>query len=39
MKQKFLIRPGFKSKELLIEFCGDHHSNDFPDVYKILSNG
>jgi hypothetical protein len=39
MKHKFRVRPGYRSKKLLIEFCGDHHSNEFPDVYRILSNG
>ncbi len=39
MKERFRIRPGYKSKELLIEFCGDHRSDNFPHVSKILCKG
>ncbi|MEZ8187860.1 hypothetical protein ACED29_18815 [Shewanella sp. 5S214] len=34
----FFIRPGYKSDHDLIEFSGDHRSDDFPDVFYILKN-
>ncbi|MGI5310797.1 hypothetical protein [Rheinheimera sp. WS51] len=37
--ETFRIRPGYKSKELLIEFWGDHRSQDFPDIQGILAKG
>lgn len=33
---RFKIRPGYGSKLLLVEFCGDHRADDFPDVSTIL---
>ncbi|WP_067223360.1 hypothetical protein [Marinomonas gallaica] len=37
--EKFRVRPGYKSKELLIEFWGDHRSEKFPDIQSILAQG
>jgi hypothetical protein len=37
--EKFRVRPGHKSKELLIEFWGDHRSEDYPNIRKILEVG
>ncbi|MBL4666701.1 MAG: hypothetical protein JKY04_04935 [Sneathiella sp.] len=34
----FFIRPGYKLDFDLIEFSGDHRSDDFPDVFYILKN-
>ncbi len=34
----FRVRPGYKSKELLIEFCGNHRDKSFPNVAKILKS-
>ncbi len=34
----FFIRPGYKSDIDLIEFSGDHRSDDFPSVFNILNN-
>lgn len=35
--EKFKTRPGYKSKELLIEFCGDHRSPTYPNVASLLA--
>jgi len=37
--EKFRVRPGYKSKELLIEFWGEHRSENFPDIQDILAHG
>lgn len=37
-KIRFRVRPGYHSKELLIEFCGDHRASDFPDLHRLLSS-
>lgn len=34
--ERFKIRPGYGSKLLLVEFCGDHRSDAFPHVAAIL---
>ena len=36
--QKFRVRPEYKSKNLLIEFSGDHRSRGFPNVTDILKS-
>jgi hypothetical protein len=33
---RFRIRPGYKSETLLVEFCGDHRADDYPEVAEIL---
>jgi hypothetical protein len=33
---RFRVRPGYGSKELLVEICGDHRASDFPNVPEIL---
>jgi len=35
--EKFKVRPGYDSGDLLIEFCGDHRSQDYPNIYKLLT--
>ena len=35
--EKFIVRPGYKSKEFLIEFCGDHRSPSFPNIANLLA--
>ena len=35
--EKFKVRPGYKSKELLVEFCGDHRSPSFPNIANLLA--
>ena len=37
--EKFRVRPGHKSTELLIEFWGDHRSEGYPNIQKILEVG
>ncbi|GGC90631.1 hypothetical protein [Halopseudomonas salina] len=37
--EKFRVRPGYKSKELLVEFWGEHRGASFPDVQSILAQG
>ena len=37
--EKFLVRPGYKTEELLIEFLGDHTGPQYPDIQKILVQG
>ncbi|WP_445356280.1 hypothetical protein ACJJI5_11090 [Microbulbifer sp. EKSA008] len=37
--EKFRVRPGYKSKELLVEFWGEHRSKSFPDIQDILAEG
>jgi len=37
--EKFRVRPGYKSKELLIEFWGEHRSEKFPNIQGILAQG
>lgn len=37
--EKFRVRPGYKSKELLVEFWGEHRSARFPDIRSILAQG
>lgn len=37
--EQFCVRPGNKTKKLLIEFLGNHRSEDFPDVAGLLANG
>ena len=32
----FRVRPGYKTKELLVEFCGDHRSSSYPEIANIL---
>lgn len=34
--ERIRVRPGYHSKDLLIEFCGDHRSEGFPNVSEIL---
>lgn len=34
--QRIRIRPGYGSQLLLVEFCGDHRADEFPDVCNIL---
>lgn len=34
--EKFRVRPGYKSKDLLIEFCGDHRSSSYPNIENLL---
>ncbi|WP_106590104.1 hypothetical protein [Marinobacterium halophilum] len=34
----FFIRPGYESDHDLIEFSGDHRSDDFTSVFPILEN-
>lgn len=36
--ERFRIRPGYKTKELLIEFCGNHRDKNFPNVAKLLKS-
>jgi hypothetical protein len=35
--EKFRVRPGYKTKELLVEFWGEHRSQNFPDIQGILA--
>lgn len=35
--EKFRVRPGYGSKELLVELCGDHRTPGFPNVLKLLA--
>ena len=35
--EKFKLRPGYRSQELLIELCGDHRADGYPDVAAVLS--
>jgi hypothetical protein len=35
--EKFKVRPGYQSKELLIEFCGEHRTESFPNVSSLLA--
>lgn len=37
--EKFRVRPGHKSDELLIEFWGDHRSKGYPNIQQILEVG
>jgi hypothetical protein len=37
--EKFCVRTGCKTKELLIEFWGDHRTKGFPDIQRILEKG
>lgn len=37
--EKFRVRPCYKSKELLIEFWGEHRDIKFPDIEAILAQG
>ncbi len=37
--EKYKVRPGYKSKELLVEFWGDHRGSHFPDIQGILADG
>ena len=39
LMEKFRVRPGYKSEELLVEFWGDHRSEHFPDIQGILAKG
>jgi len=34
--EKFKVRPGFQSEKLLIEFCGDHRNEAYPNIHNIL---
>lgn len=34
--RKFRTRPGYASSELLIELCGDHRADDYPNVSNLL---
>ena len=34
--EKFRVRPGYKSKEILVEFRGDHRAGDYPDIGALL---
>jgi len=34
--ERIRVRPGYRSKNLLIEFCGDHRAVGFPNVGEIL---
>ena len=39
MKQhRFRVRPKYRSKNLLVEFCDDPRAPDFPDVHTLLSS-
>lgn len=33
---RFRVRPGYQSKQLLIEICADHRVDDFPDLGLLL---
>ncbi|MGH1470700.1 MAG: hypothetical protein ACRBCS_05865 [Cellvibrionaceae bacterium] len=37
--EKFQVRPGYKSKKLLVEFWGEHRGESFPDIQGILAQG
>ena len=37
--EKFRVCPCYKSEELLIEFWGDHRSQSYPNIQKILEVG
>ncbi|PCI26772.1 MAG: hypothetical protein COB67_09815 [SAR324 cluster bacterium] len=37
--EKFSVRPAYKSKELLVEFWGDHRSETYPSIQKLLEKG
>ena len=37
--ERFKVRPCYKSKELLIEFCGNHKDKNFPNIAKLLKSG
>jgi hypothetical protein len=34
--ERIRVRPGYGSKKLLVEFCGDHRCAGFPNVGEIL---
>lgn len=36
--ERFRVRPGYKSQDLLVEFCGYHRARGFPDVAGILEH-
>lgn len=36
--EKFRVRPGYKSKELLVEFCGDHRVSSYPDISNLIQS-
>ncbi len=36
--EKFRVRPGYHSQELLVEFWGDHRGEHFPNVSALLAN-
>ncbi|MBC3830970.1 hypothetical protein H8K33_05585 [Undibacterium amnicola] len=36
--EKFRVRPGYKSRELLVEFCGDHRSSSYPNIANLLQD-
>lgn len=36
--ERFRVRPGYKSKDLLVEFCGDHRSSSYPNIANLLQN-
>jgi hypothetical protein len=35
----FRLRAGYKTKEFLIEFCGNHRDKNFPNVARLLKLG
>jgi hypothetical protein len=34
---RFRVRPGYKSQDLLVQFCDEHRAEGFPDVAGILA--
>lgn len=36
--EKFRVRPGYPSKELLVEFCGDHRASSYPDISNLIQS-
>lgn len=36
--ERFRVRPGYKSKDLLVEFWGDHRSSSYPNIANLLQN-
>lgn len=36
--ERFRVRPGYKSKDLLVEFCGDHRSSSYPNIGSLLQS-
>ena len=36
---RFKVRPEYQGKNLVIEFCGDHRSADYPNIQSIVAAG